>query len=384
MSRYSDRLCDMHGLLKALTDLNAVDGETEKSAKQYFSVQDKGWPASVAPEVDRPVLLDGLSLVYLQYTGLLQVFLETFPTVYIHVSTEEEANVLIEHDQNISEVLRVIDDIRNGVRRANAAGRVLFGPRRADTDGNDLDGAQSSINLLSNLKGAEAVVFDDRALNKEPFAVDASGHRARTLSTLDILDELLARGALTQDQRWSLRYRLRVGGAMLIPVDADELFAAVMRNRQNEAPEFRAIRDSFDLARLSEMPQFPGEMLWFMSYVRAVKTAIMQIWTNESDEDRARSIASAIFSLRPSPEDWFGRWNGNPPPNWIMAVRRALVGGFALPVEIKDRTKIESYQRWFEDSLMSELRSLSPETYQEVVTYLRTFVLMPWDNDDEH
>jgi hypothetical protein len=66
-----------------------------------------------------------------------------------------------------------------------------------------------------------------------------------------------------------------------------------------------------------------------------------------------------------------------------MAVRRALVGGFALPVEIEDRTKIESYQVWFEDALMSELRSLSPETYQEVVTYLRTFILMPWDDDDE-
>jgi len=124
-------------------------------------------------------------------------------------------------------------------------------------------------------------------------------------------------------------------------------------------------------------------MPWFMSYVRAVKSAIMQIWNSESDEGRARSLASAILALQPSPEDWVGRWNGTPPPNWIMAVRRALVGGFALPVEIVDRTKIESYQRWFEDILMSELRSLSPEAYQEVVTYLRTFVLMPWDEDDE-
>jgi hypothetical protein len=180
-----------------------------------------------------------------------------------------------------------------------------------------------------------------------------------------------------------MRYRLRAAGAMLVPADTAELVAAAMRNRQNEAPEFRAIRDSFDLARLSEMPQFPGEMPWFMSYVRAIKDAIMQIWINESDEDRARSLASAIFALQPSPEDWFGRWDGKPPPNWIIAVRRALVGGFALPIEIADRTKIDSYQRWFEDVLMSELRSLSPDTYQGVITYLRTFLLMPRDNDDQ-
>jgi hypothetical protein len=383
MAGYSDRLCDMQGLLKALTDLNAIDEETEKSSARYFSVQDKGWPASVAPVPDRPVLLDGLSLVYLQHTGLLQTFLTTFPTVYIHVSTEEEANILIEHDQNISEVLRVIDDIRDGVRRANAAGRVIFGPRRADTGENDLDAAQSSLNLLSNLKGAEAVVFDDRALNKEPFAADVLGHRARMLSTLDILDELLARDALTLDQYRSLRYRLRAGGAMLVPADAGELLVAAMRNRQNEAPEFRAIRDSFDLARLSEMPQFPGEMRWFISYVQAVKSAVLQIWNNESDEARARSLASSIFAVRPSPEDWVGRWNGTPPPNWIMAVRRALVGGFALPIEISDPTKVEAYQKWFEDALMFELRSLSPETYQQIIAYLRSFMLMPWDDDAE-
>jgi pimeloyl-ACP methyl ester carboxylesterase len=383
MSAYSEHLCDMHGLLKVLVDLNAIDEETEKAAKQYFNVQDKGWPASAVPEPGRPMLVDGLSLVYLQHTGLLQTFLRTFPIVYIHVSTEEEANVLIEHDQNVSEVLRVIDDIRNAVRRANAAGHVIFGPRRADTGENDPDGMQSTLNLLTNLKGAEAVVFDDRALNKEPFAADESGHRARMLTTLDILDELLARDALTQDQYRALRYRLRMGGAMLVPADASELVAAAKRNRQNEAPEFRAIRDSFDLARLSETPQFPGEMRWFMSYVQAAKGAIMQIWNDEPDEERARAIASAIFDIRPVPEDWFGRWNGNPPPNWIVAVRRALIGGFALPVEISDRDKLRAYQAWIDDVMISEVRFLSPETYQQVVEYLRHFALMPWDEDAE-
>ncbi|WP_334396230.1 HTH domain-containing protein [Bradyrhizobium sp. AZCC 2289] len=383
MTGYSERLCDMHGLLKALVDLNAIDEETEKSAKRYFDVQDRGWPASAVPEPGRPVLVDGLSLTYLQHTGLLQSLLRTFRTVYIHVSTEEEANVLIEHDQNVSEVLRVIDDIRIAVRRANAAGHVIFGPRRADTGENDPDGMQSTLNLLTNLKGVEAVVFDDRALNKEPFAADETGHRARMLSTLDILEELLTRGALVQDQYRALRYRLRIGGAMLVPADASELSAAAKRNRQNEAPEFRAIRDGFDLARLSEMPQFPSEMRWFMSYVQAVKGAIMQIWNDEPDEERARAMASAIFDIRPMPDDWCGRWNGNPPPNWIAAVRRALVAGFALPVEISDRAKLRAYQKWIDDIMMSELRSLSPETYQQVVEYLRNFALMSWDEDDE-
>jgi pimeloyl-ACP methyl ester carboxylesterase/tetratricopeptide (TPR) repeat protein len=383
MSSYYDRLCDMHGLLKALVDLNAIDEETEISAKQYFNLQDRGWPTSTIPEPGRPVLLDGLSLAYLQHTALLQPFLRAFPTVYIHASTEEEANILIEHNQNVSDVLRVIDDIRTTVRHAYATGHVVFSPRRADNEG-DSDGMQSTINLLTDLKGAQAVVFDDRALNKEPFAIDASGHRARMATTLDILDELLKRGALTDDNHRSLRYRLRTAGAMLIPADASELASAAKRNRRHEAPEFRAIRDSFDLARLSEIPQFPGEMRWLMSYVQAVKGAVMQIWNDETEEERARVLATAVFDLRISPEDWLARWNGNPPPNWIEAVQRALIAGFLLPLEISDEIKLRAYHKWFDDIILSDLRFLSPGRYQEVVKYLRQFALMPWDEDEEN
>ena len=383
MSTHAHCLADMDALLKALVDLNVVDAQTENSAKRYFDLQDRGWPQAATPKPSQLVFVDGLALVYMQHTGLLPIFLQTFPEVFIHVSTEEEANVLIEHDQNVNEVLRVIDEIRNAVRHAHAADRVVFGPRRADPSENDIDGMQSTLNLLSNLAGAETVVFDDRAVNKEPFVADGVSQRAQMATTLDLLEELRVRGILTLDQYRHHRFRLRTAGAMLIPVNADEIVAAAMRNRRNEAPEFRAIRDGLDLPRLSEMPQFPSEMRWFMTYLQEVKAAVMHVWNAESDEERARQLASEIFDLRVIPEDWVGRWIGQPPPNWMMAVRRAIIGGFALPVDIADRDKTIRYQNWFEETLMDEVRTLAPDTYQEVIGYLRHFILSPWDDDGE-
>jgi hypothetical protein len=381
MNTHASCLCDMHGLLKRLTELNVVDEEAENSAKRYFDLQDRTWPEPMTPDPARRVFLDGLALAYLQHTGLLQTFLQTFPTVYIHASTEEEANVLIEYDQNVSDVLRIIDDTRNAIRRAYAAGRVVFGPRRADGGEGEVDGMQSTFNLLTNLAGAEVVVFDDRGVNKEPFVSDETGQRAPVCSTLDLLEELVARSTLTEDQYRRLRYRLRAAGALLIPVNADEIVLAAMRNRQNEAPEFRAIRDALELARISEMPQFPGEMRWFLSYVQAVKAALMRIWNTEANEARARILSSHIFDLNPIPENWVGRWNGQTPPNWIVAVRRALIGSLALPVEITDLSKIRAYQTWLEEILMADIRTLSPEIYQQVINYLRQFMLTPWNDD---
>jgi pimeloyl-ACP methyl ester carboxylesterase len=383
ISPYATRLADMHAVLRALSDANVIDESSEASARRYFELQDKAWPASACLDQARPVFLDGLALVYLQYTALLDPFLKTFRTVYIHVTTQEEATVLIEHDRNVAEVLAVIDEVRNAVRVANSKGKMIFGPRGTIAGELDRDEATpSTFNILNSLNGAELVVLDDRFLNKEPIVIDGSGARAPIASTLDVIEELFARSALTDDERRGLHYRLRIGGAMLVPVNGAELVAAVRRNRKSDAPEFRAIQDSIDLARLAEMPRFPAEMPWFMGFARGTKEAIMTIW-QEEDEERAAVLSEAVERVRPRPEDWIDRWDGNPPPGWILAVRRALLGAMALPIEITDQSKGDAYQRWFEEAYMSETRRIAPESYQRVVDYLRQFIEMPWDDEDE-
>lgn len=383
LAAYDGQLCDMRSLLKVLVELNAIDEETEASAKRYFTVQDKGWAASAVPKPSQPIFLDGLSLVYLQHTGLLHTFLRAFPEVHIHVSTEEELNSLIDDDRNVAEVFRIIDDIRAAVRQANAAGRVTLGARRTDISDSDVEGIQSTINLLANLSDVELVVIDDRALNKEFFAADAAGRRVRLVSTLDLIEELHGRGLLADDRYRALRYRLRTGGALLMPVTETELTVAVKRNRQNEAPEFRAIRDSLDLARLSETPQFPAEMRWFMSYVQAIRISLMRVWNDELDNKRADTLASAIFDMRIVADDWLDRWGENAPPNWVEAVNCTLIGGLAVPIELADEEKLRAYQKWLDDVAMSGIRSRSPSLYQKVVDYLRSFTLMSWGSEEE-
>jgi hypothetical protein len=117
VSPYADRLADMHALLAALSNSGAIDQSAEAMARQYFRVQDKGWPASPRPDIAHPLYLDGLGLVYLESVNLLDAVLDTFPDVYIDASTEDEATALIEHDRHVSEVLRVIDAIRDSIRK---------------------------------------------------------------------------------------------------------------------------------------------------------------------------------------------------------------------------------------------------------------------------
>jgi hypothetical protein len=207
-----------------------------------------------------------LAVVYLQSVGLLDPVLDTFSSVYVYASTEEEASSLFEFDQHTSEVLRVIDEIRNAVRKGAEMGKVIFGPRTSWAQ--DEDGLESSsMHLLADLAGAELVVFDDRAINKELFAADRKNHRARVVTSLDVIEDLLGRGAVTENERRAFRHRLRLAGAVVMPTDAEEIVGAALRNRQNESPEFRAIRESIGVARIAEVPRFPAEILWFASLI---------------------------------------------------------------------------------------------------------------------
>jgi hypothetical protein len=170
---------------------------------------------------------------------------------------------------------------------------------------------------------------------------------------------------------------------MLMPADAAEIAAAARRNRQNESPEFRVIQDSLDLARLAEMPQFPSEMPWYLGFVHATKGAITRIWNEEAGSERAGAIASAILSLHPLAEDWIGRWAPGPPPGWIPAVTRGMIGSLCLPIEITDTEKVAAYQTWLEAEIVSTLRSRAPETYDQVAGYLREFIQSRWGDDAE-
>lgn len=169
-------LVDMHALLKALVEKGAVNQTEEQTAKSYFDLQDKGLRGCAEPDPSKPLFIDELALIYLQATDLLDAVLKVFKDVRIEGASEDEALALIEHHQHVEDVLNIIDDIRNLIRSANASGKIQFGPRRNERGKRD-DETPSTLHLLSDLTTVDAVVCDDRALNKENFAADVKGKR---------------------------------------------------------------------------------------------------------------------------------------------------------------------------------------------------------------
>jgi hypothetical protein len=383
VAAHTQALSDMQMLLAVLVERGVVDQAKEETAKRYFDLQDKKWPSSARPHPDRPLFIDGLAVIYLQYTDLLDTVLEVFKDVRIEADAQDEALLTIDHNRHVTEVLASIDAIRTAIRDANATGKVVFGPRRVKREeAGDGDGVfPSTVHLLTNLSGADAVVCDDRALNKEAFAQDESGKRVRVLTTLDIIEGL--KQSISENDRRSLRHRLRAGGAVLMPADAGEIASAAVRSGAMKSAEFRAIEESIDLARLAEVPAFPREVPWFASFSMAAKAAILEVWKTESDRQRAAIISDIALELVPNPEDWISRWEGNPPPEWVEAVRSISIASLAMPVELTDDQSVAAYNDWLEGRLLEPMRATEPELYRRVTAHLRTFIESAREDDDK-
>ena len=380
----------MHSLLRVLQENGLTDQSTEETAKRYFTLQDKGWSALARPDPSRPLYVEGLALVYLDSVGLLDVVLKAFPQVFIDSSTADEAAALVEHDNHTNEVLQVIDAIRESVREAQSAGKIVYGPQRSrksdDTDdGKEDDGVihSSTLNLVANLVQAEVAVIDDRGFNKEPFVLDSRGHRARAVTSLDMIEELHCRQVISDDERHALRHRLRVAGASLVPLDTEEIVIAALRRTGSDSAELRTMKESILLARIATFPRFPSEIPWFAATMLAIKNSIMAVWAREPDHARAAVLANAIRDLQAYPEDWVDQWDGQVPPNWVNAVSLALVARLALPVELQDKELTQAYNRWVESNVLEPLRVRAPETYAAVVEYVRSFIKSVVEDKDD-
>jgi len=375
-------LSDMHALLKVLVERGAISQPNEEAAKNYFNIQDQGLPGCGEPDPSKPIFIDDLALVYLQYTDLLAPVLKVFKDVRIEGGSEDEALAIIDHHQHVEEVLNVIDEIRTAIRRGNASGKISFGPRRKER-GKREDETPSTLHLLSDLTTVDAVVCDDRALNKENFAADPKGKRIPCLSTLDVLEELRGRGALTEAEWLSARHRLRIGAAAIVPVVTSEVTHAVNRSHKAMSAELRAIEESIDLARISEVPSFPREVHWFANTSMAVKAAIPLIWKSVPGTELAGRLSNMVMAVMPKPADWASRWGPEPPPEWVEAVNRVVMFTLALPIELDDPKHEAAYNDWFERRHLEPLRAFWPDRYWAVVDQVRSFILTAGDGNEE-
>ena len=143
------------------------------------------------------------------------------------------------------------------------------------------------VGVIALAQNCDAIISDDRYLNQHDNISNGGAH-AQIFTTLDLLDVLVATAAISGDERWEHRTRLRRAGYFFMPFGEDELSrylngSAVEDNQVIETAELKAIRENILRVRMSDWLQLPEEMPWLETTLKVLGRVLKSLWKDGAE-----------------------------------------------------------------------------------------------------
>lgn len=351
--------CDLVAALQRLGQLTRAE---EEQAGAYLGLHERPWPHTTVIQPGATLYLDGLSVDYLQHLKLLGRLHGAGFSVVVAASEIEEGDALVRHQEFAERAGQIIEQVRAVLASGLADGRVRLGRLEASSGTARIDHPTATFFELA--PSVDALIVDDRFLNRHP-NIDAGGGVLRPIhSTLDLLQGMNAAGALSDDELGEAFTQLRRGGFVLIPVGGEEFrsrisSAQVVDGRLLETAELRAIRESFERVRMTDILQLPLEAPWLDDIHRALIGAIRAQWGDATDVTAARARSDWLLTMF----DIRGWAHRTVPEAGEAAIRyRSQMLLLTSAPDLSDQVRAD-YWQWLEERLLARYREENPEDY---------------------
>ncbi len=391
VSACADQLRSLHSVIRSLYANGTITDAESQEAARFLNSVDRGWPDEELLPTKATLVLTDLALNYLEHVRLIDACAKAGFSLWVDESVREEAHAYESVEDVSQTVLRRLDRARGLVELTtnkgtvfalpkSGGGRKRAGPKKLPDQaseeqqpgGSEFDA--SSVHLLQSLLGdlstVEALVIDDRAANKHSFLADAHGRQRRTMTSLDVLDILRDRKAITSDDWLYARSGLRQAGYVFIPFEREELLealrtSAVEQGVFQESRYARVIRENHTLAQYSGLLQQPQETPWLAANNSVLRELVAEIWSGEEPPEIAAAKSDWLIEL--SRLDGFGsslpgvvdqeRWDR------LDALR---IWQFVLSLTIPEHRR-SGYAEWLEENYVFEMRAQRPAAFAILV-----------------
>jgi len=239
-----------------------------------------------------PVYLDKVSAQYLSEAGILSNLAMSDRKVYVHPSAIEEWQALVDTEPHAEAMVKALEDIRRILKDAMANGKVRF-LREGIREGDEVRFGISELlvrDLMEDVGQIDAACIDDRLLNSQRILEDRNGKKVDLLCTLDVIDMLVVRGAVTKDDREDAIHLMREWCLCMLPVDARELFKllsernAVVNGKFSESAQLRVIREYIARLHSSDFLCAPSDLEYMDGLWRTGQMVIRQLWADDKTD----------------------------------------------------------------------------------------------------
>ena len=330
--------------------------------------------------LDTPIYVDGLALYLLQDARVLGAVTAAGLDVRIHQDVLTDSRRLGRTGAVAEQLVEQVEDIRSTLRAAIQEGKAsLLG--REEHRSSDADGGVSAwVSTQSLMQGADrcdAVCIDERTFNALGGVSGGTGRTVPIVCTIDVLREMRRRAAISKDEYWTALHKLRCGGFVFVPADAEEVGVRARQAVSDsqvvvETVELRMIRQATARAEIDEMGT-PAEMVVISRGM--LQTAVMTIRDLWADADVPTEVAARLSDRlwRQLMEMPFGSVGSGS----ADAVRRrrdwfsVSLGLLLWPVVALSEERRLEYSRWVWNRVEG-LQAANAHAIQQIVRSVRT------------
>ena len=307
LGEYSDLIISTLDFCALLHREGKIDTDIHDHASVFLCARRQAKYASPSSSIFRhPIYLNALALSYLHDSGLLHPSAACGLDLRIHPSMLTENDRLIKASQLGTDLVNSIEEIRMILRNAVESETASFLPHISDdTEQTELRDIQlhTIFSLMQNSSNYNVLCVDDRFVNRFPIVAEATEQTTPIVCVLDILRQLVSRQIISATDNWTLRHKLRQGGYVLIPIEADELeywlkTALFDDSGLKESTELRILRQT--MARISSLRMIDAEneTKFIIDLASACRIVIGNLWRDVS------IIATRAIELT----DWIWRY----------------------------------------------------------------------------
>ena len=290
-SSHDDLIITATDLCVLLHKEGKIDTKDYERATQYFNSRGQTehtiLPSSV---LDKTFYIDRSVIFYLQDVDMLRLIGVAGLDIQVHPNVLEEQYALIEAGDTGEELIQKIENVRRILRGAAVSGSASFLPRRdgLNEQNRNIDIQLESIGQLWGGNDAyDAICIDDRFYNKFPALTGPNQKTVPIACILDVLHYLYKRKRISVTEHWDCRHKLRQGGFVFIPLEADELIHWLKRaqfdsGQLKESLELREIRQAQAHFGASGLATLAEAQALFVHTSILYGKVIIRLWEDEA------------------------------------------------------------------------------------------------------
>ena len=377
LSEYESYLCSGIAVVNKLAQKGVLTHREAEEARAALNIREIPWTSEPQIADEAVLYLDYLAVSNLQALGLLSRVHRAGVTAFVSRKAMQEADALISYDVKASDVVSIVERLRLRIREGLETEKVRLGKavRGEDSDGPEHVSSHPTVDMLGLVTDADVGMVDDRFINQH-VSMSMETVSRPLITTVDMLDVLVERGSISENRRQEALTTLRQANFALTPLTSAELNAlmatsTVSGEMLDETAELRAIRESVQRVRMSNMLQAPKELAWLNGVTQACQICLKEQWKDSLDEETAVARSDWLLALS-DVRGWTHRVDEN--VDQLLERYRSWVLVLMTSAAEQQLSVKEAYWRWFDSRVLEPLQEEDPDSYRYVMEWAKKHV----------